>query len=498
MKNMKTILKAIVICLLFSQSILLQAQTDKLAFVPKIQYDTATLSGKIEGVEPGDQGFKSLSLSLFKVVTGDRTDYKIPVEKDGTFTFTVPVQCISIAPIASDYFEGLICLIPGEETKLEIRFDSDKQKHVRLINSLGFTADDALNLVAFPSQGSDIGDEIVTPEIFSQRVINGMPDVLNPIEDSPKLSGAAKQILINETKLLCIYYQLFEYERYINDAYANQHKTDTVPKVFHPQMPGKSYYSFLKYFNLNNPSYLSTGSYPMVLQSLLSNETLAIPVIGEMPIDRWLIKVKEILKDDIGSETGLFYDLLVSNAYGKQLNGMNPLNDIQKRNIRFYFTNKSFVDILMDENEKVVQLVANRSKESIFQIDKSSGNVMDSIIAKYKGKVVFVDFWATWCDPCLRAMKESENARKEFENKDVVFLYITDPSSPRKAWEQKISEIGGEHYYPTKKVWAYLNKIYDFNAIPHYLIFDKSGTLKHNYHTFMGNENMRKWIGESL
>ncbi len=189
---------------------------------------------------------------------------------------------------------------------------------------------------------------------------------------------------------------------------------------------------------------------------------------------------------------------MVSHAYIKQLNYIDPLNEIQKKNIKSYFTNKSFVDILIDRNEKVLLQSDKKNKTNIIAITESPANLMDSIIAKYKGKVVFVDFWATWCGPCLEAMNKSESVRKEFENKDVVFVYISDPSSPHKAWEQKIYKIGGEHYYPTNKEWIYLNKIYDFDAIPHYLIFDKSGTLKHNYHTFMGNDNMRKWIGESL
>lgn len=491
-------LKAIVICLLFSQSNILHAQSNGLSFVPHIQYGKATLSGKIDGVAPGNQGYKSMNLSFSSVITSGRKSYEIPVKKDGSFTLSIPVECISIGNITSDYYEGLICLIPGEETKLEIRFYHEQKKHIKLINSIGLTADDAMNIATFPWEVPGIGDEIITPEIFSQRVINRMPGILKTIEDNTKLSSPAKQIVITETKLMTILYKLFEYPQYINNVYLKQHKTDTVPKEFQPQIPGKSYYSFLKYFNLNDPAYLTATMFPMVLQSLLENKTLAIPAIAEMPVDKWLIKVKEILKDDIGSDTGIIYDLLSGNAFGKQLNDMNPLSDIQKKNIRSYFTNKSFEDILINENEKVLQLAAKSSMSGIFKIDKSSEKGLDSIITKYKGKVVFVDFWATWCVPCLKAMKESEIVRKEFENKDVIFVYITNYSSPRLAWEPKAIEIGGDHFYFDKEKWNYLNKIYNFTAIPHYLIFDKMGNLRYNHSSFMGIENMKKWINESL
>ncbi len=503
---MKTsvVLKAIMLCLLFSQSIILQAQSKNLSFVPQIKYEKATLSGKIIGKSPGDGGFKSIVLSFSNLVTSDRMNCEIPVKNDGTFTASIPIQCISIGFASSDFYEGIICLIPGEETKLEITYDSNQKKHVELINSLGITADDAISImdaiaiVLSPSPQTDKVEEIVTPELFSRLAMKSLQDKLKIIEANTKLSDAAKQIASSEVRTWYISQVLLDYVETMHKIYANQHKNDAGLKEFKAQIPDKSYYSFLKYFNFNDPTYLSAGSYSKIFESLLNNEIMAIPAIGEMSVDAWLIKVKEILKDDIGSDTGIFYDLLVSNAYAKQLNEMNPLSDIQKKNIKFYFVNKSFTDILIDENEKTLQLAAKRNKERIFNIDRSSNNVMDSIISKYKGKVVFVDFWATWCTPCLAAMRISKSVKSEFENKEVVFVDITDPSSPRKTWEQKVSVIGGEHYYVTKKEWDNLKKIYSFDGIPHYLIFDKSGILKHNYHTFMGNENMKKWIGELL
>jgi len=490
------------VCLLFSQSILLQAQSENLSFVPQIKYEKATLSGKIIGKSPGDGGFKSIVLSFSNPVTSDRTNCEIPIKNDGTFTVSIPIQCISIGFASSDFYEGIICLIPGEETKLEITYDSNQKKHVELINRLGITADDAMNIMEVItlvlSHQTDKVDEVVTPELFSQLAMKSLQDKLKIIEASTKLSDAAKQITNSELRTWYILQVLLNYVETMYKIYMDQHKNDAGLKEFKAQIPDKSYYSFLKYFNFNDPSYLSSSSYSKIFESLLNNEIMAIPAIGEMSVDAWLIKVKEILKDDIGSDTGIFYDLLVSNAYAKQLNEMGPFSDIQKQNIKSYFVNKSFTDILIDENEKVMQLAAKSNKERIFKIDRSSDNVMDSIISKYKGKVVFVDFWATWCAPCLAAMRISESVKSEFENKEVVFVYMTDPSSPRKAWEQKISVIGGEHYYVTNKEWDNLNKTYGFSGIPHYLIFDKSGILKHNYHTFMGNENMKKWIGELL
>ena len=99
LKNMKTVPAriAIVICLIFSQATILKAQSNSLLFIPRIQYDKATLSGKIDGIVPGDQGFKSISLRFMKVVTADLMNYEIPVNKDGSFSLSIPVESICIA-----------------------------------------------------------------------------------------------------------------------------------------------------------------------------------------------------------------------------------------------------------------------------------------------------------------------------------------------------------------------------------------------------------------
>lgn len=191
---MLTTLKAIAIILLLSSSIIIKAQSGKPLFMPEIKYDNATFSGKITGLIPVDSVFNPINLSFNNVVTADRMSYDVPVKKDGTFSLSIPVQCISFAVAQSDYYENIICLVPGEETRLEISFDSDQKKHVKLINSLGLSADDAVNMMEVINSALDdttattkkMAPEMITPEIYGQQVISRLTKCLKLIENTDK------------------------------------------------------------------------------------------------------------------------------------------------------------------------------------------------------------------------------------------------------------------------------------------------------------------------
>lgn len=491
------LLKSIFIILLFF-STKINAQTNELGFVPIIKYDNATFSGKIEGIKPEVQNLNPINLSFYSVLTGDLKDYKIPINNDGTFSMKIPVESITLCPINSDYYSGVICLIPGEDSKLNISLDKDQKKRVEFKNSIGFSWDDANSIIDWPFELPIIGDEMVTPDVFSQKLLDGIQKIIKAINANTKLTPLARQYIITTAQFNVIFHGFLIYNDYALKAYKAHNNTDVSKNEFKPQVPDASYYSFLKYFNLNDPILLTYPVYPMILKQIMDIKALGITEIGDMPIDLWLNNVTQIMKDKLGLETGTVYDIMVCYSYVKQLNSLKPLSEIQKQNIRNYFSNKSFEEVLFAKNEKVLLELVSKKKTNIYELTESSEQLMDSVIAKYKGKVVFVDFWATWCGPCLKAMLESEDVRKELENKEVVFLYFTDTSSPKSLWEQKVYEISGEQYYITLKAMNYIHKKYNFTRIPHYLIFDKNGQLKYNHSEFMGNDTMRKWIEEAM
>ena len=110
-----------------------------------------------------------------------------------------------------------------------------------------------------------------------------------------------------------------------------------------------------------------------------------------------------------------------------------------------------------------------------------AGTDVLSVIAKnYKGKVVVIDFWATWCGPCRQAMKLIDEIKPELQEKGVVFVYITGESSPLEKWQGMIANIEGEHYRLTNKQWSELCGDLGLLGIPSYMILNKDGSTAYD------------------
>jgi thiol-disulfide isomerase/thioredoxin len=91
---------------------------------------------------------------------------------------------------------------------------------------------------------------------------------------------------------------------------------------------------------------------------------------------------------------------------------------------------------------------------------------------EFQGKAVFINFWATWCGPCIQEMPTIERAQGQMSGKDVVFLLASNEDI------DQIERFSKKHDFKFRYLKLENMEELSIAALPTTLIFNSDGTLK--------------------
>ena len=115
-----------------------------------------------------------------------------------------------------------------------------------------------------------------------------------------------------------------------------------------------------------------------------------------------------------------------------------------------------------------------------FVLKSSSGDNLR--LSEYRGDVVMINFWATWCGPCRQEMPLLDELYTRYQRVGFSLLGVNIDDDSRRAM-QMIEDLGVNFpvlFDDTKKV----SKLYEVDAMPVTVIVDREGTVRHVHHGY--------------
>lgn len=480
---------------------ILSRKVDKAAQleVPELKFGEATIKGKVLDYQSGMPAM--VKIIAFNPLVGYDGESEAKIEADGTFSYAMPVlgTMRTVVSYGEMGVNADIFVAPGQvsEVYLNIREGARKRSKFHAENAsygnLYYYQGPMENVVRempeanllvmqhlgisdtydFGKKPLDLLEEYKQNE--TAKIVQAREAVLNS-----SLGNAMKAYLDAHISMQQIT-SLLEAPSILSGKYAMANR-DMEREAF------STYYMSL--YKAMPKDYMGKEMFDVLTQS----EILIMSELGN------LVRQVNRIQEMSGIGEGLFLQLGATAKLYRGIKDFSPLTDAQKEEMKLL--PEACQQYLMAENDKLLAKIEANKKKTGFRVNEAgevaNEDLFASIISKFRGKVLLVDFWATWCGPCRMANKEMAPMKEELKDKDIVYVYITGETSPKGTWENMIPDIHGEHFRVTDKQWAYLGNAMGIEGVPTYFVIDREGNIKYKSVGFPGVQKMKEELNKAL
>ena len=215
-------------------------------------------------------------------------------------------------------------------------------------------------------------------------------------------------------------------------------------------------------WNVTLPPMKAGGPYLMQINDIKLNDIL----IGDV----WLCSGQSNMELPVSRVTDMFAAEIseYSNERIRQIIVPKVYNFHAPQETTLYNNIKEQYNLSADANQLLLEDIQGKTTN------------LSLLLKKHKGKVIYVDFWSSWCVPCREEMVPSAKLRELYKGKDVAFVYLaykdTKSSWKKAAKQEGLAEIENNFIITNSKNSKTLEAI-KLDLIPRYIIFDKQGSL---------------------
>lgn len=467
---------------------------------PEFKYGKATLKGKI--IRFKKEMPASGQLRLNDPIRWLNFAEDVKIKEDGTFEVQTDVITVTPAILVFPFAQIPCLLAPGKESTLIINTAECARQQSRLQKEHsspygqkayygGYLAELqqelanntlATNLVDNPRQ---LLDDLAGKDINGAKAyfLDKRQNIHKQIEQT-SASQAAKDVWRANTDITTAIGLFMANDMiiraHINSQKMNQEQAMEYYKNTKIELPS-DYYDILKDFSLNTSADLYATEYAYGAGVLSSQ--------------------KELMQQKLDTDQGILFQMMTASKAYRSIEDFSPLTTQQKTELNALPTT-AYSDLLLVLNDQLLQKIELNKRKTGFKVNEAgqvaNEDLFASILSKFRGHTLLVDFWATWCGPCRTANKAIVPMKEELKNKDILYLYITGETSPKGTWENMIPDIHGEHFRVTNEQWNYLMSDLKIEGVPTYFVIDPEGNITFKQTGFSGVNSMKEQLLKAL
>lgn len=440
--------------------------------------DNVTIIGEISDFFNNNKA-KTLSFYFRDIVKRDlQNTYVTEIDSFGKFSIKIPIYYSQDFYLSYQDFGAKIICSPGDSLIIKINIDKainvvggnrvkDNNDFNQFINGVNKID----NISAYDAAKNKTSNE------FSQFLANRenmFRSFLNDFIKQYHTSGLFNQFAEDHLKY-ATWYALLAYPEWYSKQ--NNIKKDSVKL-------SSDYFSFLKQYNMDDTNPISTNHADFLHQYnryVLRTPKDSMDKAYSLFRNQDIVSGAKVLKNMIYNNTsGFTRNLCLTKFYldaleGKQIKEFEALYDST------YVTDLYFKKIINDEYLNLQKFLSNQITDgaNLKSINsKILKNLIDTISSKYSGKVIYIDFWAPWCSPCMAELPNSKTLQQDYKNQNVIFLFLANRCK-EDAWKSTIANKGltGEHILLSDDQYNLLSGEFGITGIPHYVLIDRKGNI---------------------